>query len=302
MYVNAIAGSAGVICSRVGEETAMGFKDLLVQIDGSKAAAKRIDAAIGLARRFDAHLTGLMVVGEPHIPGFVMAQMPSGIWDETLRQLRAQAQGIADGFIAAAQRAGLTADCRIDSVVESDVPEVVALHARHADLAILGQADADEPQPGGSGLIGDVALAAGRPVLAIPYIGVGTTLGERVLVAWDGGREAARALNDALPILKRAKSVSVVVINASARVGSHGSQAGADIALHLARHGVKVQAQALEIPDIGVGDALLSRLTDEAADLLVMGAYGRARLSETVLGGVTRTILGSMTVPVLMSH
>lgn len=280
----------------------MGFKNLLVQIDGGKAARQRIDAAIGLARGFGAHLTGLVVVGEPQIPGFVMAQMPTGVWDEQLRQLRAQAQTVADGFIAAAERGGLTADCRIDTALEPEVPQVVALHARHADLAILGQADPDDPQPGGAGLIGDVALSAGRPVLAIPYIGAGATLGERVLVAWDASRAAARALNDALPLLKRAKTVSVVSINASRRPDRYGNVAGADISLHLARHGVKVQAEALEIPDISVGDALLSRLTDEAADLLVMGAYGRARLSETILGGVTRTILDAMTVPVLMSH
>jgi nucleotide-binding universal stress UspA family protein len=302
MYVNVVAGPAGVICTRAQEETAMGFKNLLVQIDGGKAAARRIDAAIGLAHGFDAHLTGLMVVGEPQIPGFVMAQMPAGAWDQTLRQLRLQAEAVADGFIAAAERAGLTADCRIDSALETEVARIVALHARHADLAILGQADPDDPQPGGAGLIGDVVLSAGRPVLAIPYIGAGPTLGERVLVAWDGGREAARALNDALPFLKRAKTVSVVAINASRRPYGHGSQAGADIALHLARHGVKVQAEALEIPDVSVGDALLSRLADAAADLLVMGAYGRSRFSETILGGATRTILGAMTVPVFMSH
>lgn len=280
----------------------MGFKNLLVQIDGGKAAAKRVDAAIGLARGFGAHLTGLVAVGEPHIPGFVMAQMPAGVWDETLRQLRAQAETVADGFIAAAERAGLTADCRIDSALETEVSRIVALHARHADLAILGQADPDDPRPGGAGLVGDVVLGAGRPVLVIPYIGAAPTLGERVLVAWDGSREAARSLNDALPFLKRAKTVSVVAINASMRPGSHGSQAGADIALHLARHGVKVRAEALEIPDISVGDALLSRLSDAAADLLVMGAYGHSRFSETILGGVTRTILGAMTVPVFMSH
>ena len=280
----------------------MGFKNLLVQIDGGKAAARRIDAAIRLASSLGAHLTGLVAIGEPQIPGFVMAQMPTGVWDETLRQLRARADTVADGFVAAAERAGLTADCRIDSALETEVPQVVALHARHADLAVLGQADPDDPQPGGAGLIGDVVLGAGRPVLAIPYIGAGPTLGERVLVAWDGSREAARALNDALPFLKRAKVVSVVAINASMRPGSHGSQVGADIALHLARHGVKVQAEALEVPDISVGDALLSRLTDESADLLVMGAYGHSRFSETILGGVTRTILGAMTVPVLMSH
>ena len=139
----------------------------------------------------------------------------------------------------------------------------------------------------------------------VPYIGAGERLGTRVMVAWDGGREAARAVGDALPLLARAESVAVLVINPSQ--DGHGEQPGADIALHLARHGITVEAQHLEAQhleaqDLSVGDALLSRLADQDIDLLVMGAYGHSRLRELVLGGVTRKIFQQMTVPVLMSH
>ena len=134
----------------------------------------------------------------------------------------------------------------------------------------------------------------------LPYIGAGERLGTRVMVAWDGGRQAARAVGDALPLLERAHSAVVLVINP--RRGAHGERPGADITLHLARHGVTVEAQHLEAEDLTVGDALLSRLADQDIDLLVMGAYGHSRLRELVPGGVTRQIFQQMTVPVFMSH
>ncbi len=146
----------------------------------------------------------------------------------------------------------------------------------------------------------DVVLSSGRPALVVPYIGAAKTIGERVMVAWDASREAARAVHDALPVLERAKSAVVLVINPHR--GNHGAEPGADIALHLARHGVEVEAQHLEVNDLSVADALLSRLADNGIDLLVMGAYGHSRLRELVLGGVTRQIFQEMTVPVLMSH
>lgn len=280
----------------------MGWKDLLVHVDGGRAADSRIGAAIDLAQAFGAHLTSLVVMEEPVVPGFVMAQVPADAWDTQMADLKRRAEALAERAGKMIGRAGLTIDNRIDRAMEAQVALVLSAHARHADLAILGQADPDDPQPGGSGLVADVALGSGRPVLVIPYIGAGATLGENVVVAWDGGREAARAVNDALPMLKRARRVSVIAVNPSKRFDRHGGLAGADISLHLARHGVTVTVQELEVRDIGVADALLSRLADECADLLVMGAYGHSRLSETLLGGVTREILRAMTVPVLMSH
>jgi nucleotide-binding universal stress UspA family protein len=147
-----------------------------------------------------------------------------------------------------------------------------------------------------------LVLASGRPVLLIPYIGAGATMGERVVIGWDASREAARAVSDALPILERAASVVVVTINPRQRDFGHGEMPGTDIALHLARHGVKVEVQRVETRDMDVGNALLSHLAGQSADLLVMGGYGHSRLREIVLGGATRTVLGDMTVPVLMSH
>ena len=177
---------------------------------------------------------------------------------------------------------------------------MVALHARYADLVVLGQPDSENGGEVDAQVPEDVVLSAGRPALVVPYIGAGEEIGKRVLIAWDGGREAARAVNDALPLLEKAEFVAVLVVNPSQ--GAHGEEPGADIALHLARHGIAVEAQHIEVRDLSTGNALLSRLADEAIDLLVMGAYGHSRLREMVLGGVTREVFQQMTVPVLMSH
>ncbi len=278
----------------------MPYKNLLVHVDDSKASAGRLQAAVQLARAHEAHLTGLYVAADPMLPGGIRAEVPSQFLETLRTQLGERMEAAEQAFTRTVEQAGLSVDCRTVHCPGTRVPEVIALHARYADMAVLGQIE-----PNGEGettlhLPEDVVLAAGRPALVIPYIGPGERLGERVMVAWDGGREAARAVNDALPMLERARSVVVLVINPTR--GDHGAEPGADISLHLARHGITVEAQHLEIKDLSVGDALLSRLADEDIDLLVMGAYGHSRLREFVLGGVTRQIFEQMTVPVLMSH
>ena len=184
----------------------------------------------------------------------------------------------------------------------TEIADAVATNARYADLAILGQHDPDDAASGPRYLPEEVMLGCGRPVLIVPYIGPAATFGERVIVAWDASREAARAVNDALPLLRRAKQVGVVSVNPRPWPFAHGEEPGADIGLHLARHGVKVEVQRIEGRDIDTANAILSHVADQSADLLVMGGYGHSRLRELVLGGVTRTILTEMTVPVLMSH
>ncbi len=280
----------------------MAWKDLLVHIDDGKASPGRVAAAIALARAHAAHLTGLYVITEPALPGFVQSQIPTAWREQTSRQWRERGERAAARFREAAARAGLNADCRIDRALEGDVSAVVALHARYADAVILGQADPDEPEPASRPAPEEVVLGCGRPAIVVPYIGAGPTIGDCVVVAWDAGREATRAVNDALPLLTKAKSVIVLAANPRPTLAGHGAEPGADIALHLARHGVKVAVQPIEAGDIAVADAILSRLADVGADLLVMGAYGHSRARELLLGGVTRQVLPQMTVPVLMSH
>ena len=145
-------------------------------------------------------------------------------------------------------------------------------------------------------------MTSGRPVLAIPFAGEFPTIGERVLVAWNASREAARALNDALPLLLGAKHVTVLAINPQRGLGGQGDVPAADIAQHLARHGMKAEAAHTVAKDIADGEALLSYAADIGADLIVAGAYGHSRARELVFGGVTRTLIVEMTAPVLMSH
>jgi nucleotide-binding universal stress UspA family protein len=280
----------------------MTFKDLLVHVDNTEACEGRLRAALALADAQGAHLTGLALAAETSMPSYIGGQLPPEILDMQRQQALERGRAAASRFAKAVQGSGRPVDCRIVESLDIDVTRVMIQHARHADLVVLGQPDPEEDETGLRQTLEEVILACGRPALVVPYIGAAKTLGERVVVAWDAGREAARAVNDALPILQRAKQVTVLSINPRPGFDGHGEEPGADIALHLARHDVKVEVQHSQGEEIAIGQALLSRLADRGADLLVMGVYGHSRLRELVLGGATRTILQNMTVPVFMSH
>ena len=164
---------------------------------------------------------------------------------------------------------------------------------------MLGQ---DDPESDNTGVLETVLFDSGRPVLAIPFAGSLPTIGKRVLVGWNASREASRALHDALPLLAKAESATVFLANPKGGLGAHGEEPGADIARHLARHGVKVNVAKAVADDVSDSALLLNHASDMGADLLVMGAYGHSRLREFILGGVTRSLLREMTVPVLLSH
>jgi nucleotide-binding universal stress UspA family protein len=149
-------------------------------------------------------------------------------------------------------------------------------------------------------IIESALFDSGRPVIVVPYIQKQGLKLDRVLVGWDGGRNAARAIADALPFLNRAKLIDIVIVTTGR--SKSDEVPGADIGHHLARHGVKVEIQKIVAPDVDVPNAILSYAADTSADFLVMGGYGHSRLREFVLGGATRGILTSMTIPVLMSH
>ncbi len=276
----------------------MALKNLLVHIDDGKACTDRIQAAIALAQAHGAHLTGLYIAADPVLPGNIRAEIPAQFLAVLKDQLTERIEAAEARFIEVVERAGLSVECRTAHCPGTRIAELIGLHARYADMVVLGQPDHSGELE--DHIAEDVVLSSGRSALVVPYIGAGKTMGKRVMVAWDAGREAARAVHDALPVLERAKSVVVLVINPHR--GNHGAEPGADIALHLARHGIKVEAQSFEVKGLSVADALLNRLADHGIDLLVMGAYGHSRLRERVLGGVTRQIFQEMTVPVLMSH
>jgi nucleotide-binding universal stress UspA family protein len=279
----------------------MTYKDLLVHVDDTKGCAARLNAAVDLAVAHEAHLTGVYIIDDPSPAMFAGAYVPSDLLDSLQQRARERAEAALARFSEVAARNQISFETRIDRVLYTEVADALGTNARYADLAIVGQADADDAE-GPTYLPEEVTLASGRPTLVIPYIGPQPTLGQRVTIAWAATRESARAVNDALPMLARAEAVDVVTVNPSDAPFGHGEEPGADIALHLARHGIKVEVKRIETRDMDVANTILSHLADRGSDLLVMGAYGHSRLRELVLGGVTRTILREMTVPVLMAH
>lgn len=284
-------------------EGQVAWKDILVHVDGGRQSDVRVEAAAALAAAQDAHLTGLFVHPLPHMPPHVMSQIPEGLLDEMAAARAAAAAKVGQGFTAAATRAGIASEWRTGT---GDPTDVVALHARYADLIVVGQTDPDGDTSATMAEMPErLLMEAGRPVLAIPYAGRFPAIGKRVLIAWNASPQSSRAVHDALPLLTRAEKVTVLAVNPThsrTGVGGHGETPGADIAHHLARHGVKTEAAHIVSDDIGIGDMLLSRAADLGADLIVMGGYGRSRLAEIVLGGATRHIFRHMTAPVLMSH
>jgi nucleotide-binding universal stress UspA family protein len=281
----------------------MRLKDILLHLDGTEQARQRLRLAADLARRHSAHLAALYVIditlpplaaGDPS-GGTILA----GLLDDLRRAALAEAAKMEAEFRERLRVDSLSGEWR---QVEGFTAQLVALHARYADLAIVGQENPDGGQPAAGPLIEHALFTAGRPVLIVPYAGRYETIGRKVLIGWNASREAARAVNDALPLMAKADRVTVLSVNPRQGHGAHGDVPGADIAVHLARHDIKVEVQHTVSPEVSDGDILLNSAADLSADLLVIGAYGHSRFRELALGGVTRTLLKTMTLPVLMSH
>jgi nucleotide-binding universal stress UspA family protein len=270
------------------------YKTILVHVDERARCAERLELGFLLAGRFDAHLVALCAFERPRIPSYALAEAGEVLLEIERRRRAEAVQRAEAAFRAAERRAGGKAEWRVST---DDALAALCLSARYADLVIAGQPEPDDPA--GRALAGELVLGCGRPVLFVPYAGRFADAGTRVLVAWNAGREAARAVSDALPILGRAEAVRVV---AFAPGGDHGEVPGGDIALYLARHGVRASAARDAAPGLDIGSRILSRAADAGADLIVMGAYGHSRMRELALGGATRSLLEAMTVPVLMAH
>ncbi len=277
----------------------MSIKNILVHVDDSGQVEGRLDVA--LARTHDAHLAAIYAIPEPFIPPYADGgYVPADLIESQAERARQRAAEARKQFEQRMDRIGMVSEWR---QTEGYAADVVGLNAKYADLTVVGQANPDDPQNyPNQGLPAEVALGARRPVLVVPYVGTSHEVGNNVLVAWNGSREATRAVNDALPILERAAKVTVLAVNPRSGGSDHGDVPSADIALHLARHGVKAEAAQTVSNDIDVGDIILSRISDLGADLVVMGAYGHSRMRELMMGGVTRDLLRHMTIPVLMSH
>ncbi|WP_448190148.1 universal stress protein [Azospirillum sp. sgz301742] len=278
----------------------MALKDVLVVVDDTPAAAARIDVAAQLAVKHDAHVTGLYVITMATIPNFLEAEIPEAVRSAQRARAEEQTAKAAALFDDRMRRFGLT-DRSEWRAVRGAPTELVALHGRYADLVVVGQVDPRRDRDMPALLPQDLVFDCGRPLLVVPYAGSFASVGERILVGWNASREAARAVGDALPLIATAQRVLVLAVNPKPGQLGLGDEPGADIARHLSRHG-RIQVTHVTTDAVEPGDTMLNTIADESCDLVVMGAYGRSRLREQVLGGMTRYMLQHMTVPVLLSH
>lgn len=274
------------------------LKNILIHLDTSKHSASRLQTAIGLTNRHGAHLTGLYVVSHVEIPSFIEAQIGGEVIDAQIRTAAQEGQKVLEDFEKRAAATGLEFESRL---IEGKVDDCLVEQGRYFDLLVVGQYDPDDSGLHAIGNMPDrLIMAAGRPVLVVPYAGSFPAVGDNVIIAWDGSRQATRAVNDAMAIVAAAQNVDVLSINPGDK--DIGEAARAAIVLHLARHGVNATAKQITTVDMDAANMLLSRAADGSADLIVMGAYGHARWREIALGGFTRHMLAHMTVPVLMSN
>ncbi len=279
----------------------MAFKSLMVHLDDGAGSAQRTELAVRLASRFGAGLIGVYLVPTAELTPTVAALLP-----EDAVKLRLEESGESQRRAEAMFRQSATAG-RVGGI-EWRAPagfamDAAAAHARCVDLAIVGQPDPDDGESGFTRRLAEHVLLEGAcPALFVPYAGAGADAGTRVLVAWDAGREAARALHDALPILETAKQVVVVSLARERTDADAIALAQPRLAAYLHAHGIDAQFKRFDGDQIEGGERLLSQAADLGSDLIVMGGYAHSRARELILGGVTRTMFASMTVPVLMSH
>ncbi|WP_432262203.1 universal stress protein [Cupriavidus sp. TMH.W2] len=278
----------------------MAYDSILVHLDGNRQAMQRLQIAARLATASQCPLIGLLAGRVPDPGWFYLMNNAQRCLAEDQERRRLRRENMRCAFAAATQDLPLACDWR---TVDRDPVTLALREAREAGLIVSGQYDADNAEgPVARQLLEALLLESGRPTLVVPCAGVFPSVGARVLVAWNGSRESARAVHDALPLVAGARACML-----SAGNGAREPRADATPVSHavrlLERRGVSVEvAHGPGGSDLAVGELILSRASDFGADLVVMGAYGHGRLRELVLGGVTRLVLESMTVPVLFSH
>ncbi len=273
----------------------MRYKNLSVVLDGSANALQKVIFSMVFASLHEAHLTGLYLSYTPYIFFGEFASVALE-WED---KEKGKQLSLEDAFYAEAEKLGV--DCDFLDYSNADESRLIA-QARMTDLAIIGQANPEDDDIYASrGFPENFVLQLGKPVLVLPYTGNYQTVFDNIIVAWDGGREAARAIADALPLLKRAKQVNFLTVSEEGKSASNvPQQARSNLAFYLAQHGIKFKLE--QNTNIHPANWLLSYAADYGANLVVMGAYGHSRLTEMLLGGTTYTMLRKMSLPILMSH
>jgi len=274
------------------------IKDVVVALSLAESRDVAADYAVSVATAFDAHVTGVAFAYEPVMPGTLMGDVPAGLIESSRIQSRDAAAAAAERFEKAAPP-GISLETRVMDATVVGGADLFGRIARRFDLSVVSQSEPDRAS--GQDLIIEAALfQSGRPVIIVPYTQRAGLSLQRVLVGWDASRTAARAIGDAMPFLSRAEAIDIMIV-ATDRA-KEDEITGADIGHHLARHRLNVDVKRVVARDTDVANTILSYAADSSADFLVMGGYGHSRLREFVLGGATRGILASMTIPVMMSH
>jgi nucleotide-binding universal stress UspA family protein len=274
------------------------IKDVIINLERQDDPAR--DFAISIAETFDTHIAGVAFAYTPDLPGDTMMVLPSDILEQMIAESERTARAAIERFDAAVKRSLISAEFRLLRTIGAEAPAILSVLARRFDLSVFmqsepGRVDNDD-------MIETALFESGRPLIVVPYIQEDGLKLDRVVCCWDGSRAAARAINDALPLLAKATSVDLLIVLNEKTNMANMEVRGVEIATHLARHDVKVQVETIPAPDIDVTNAILSYVADNSGTLIVMGGYGHAKLREVILGGVTREMLKSMTVPVFMSH
>lgn len=280
----------------------MPLKNIAVFVDVSRASFVRVTYAVRLALRYHAHLVGIFVVpfGWTHDPSasFIRGReaIRALIERQKAQELRTTATA-SERFENTAGREGVSFEFRM--IRAADISDDALFHSLHADLVLVGH-----PKPGGlpdDWSAESLMLATGVPVLIVPNNWTAGTIAENILVAWNASREARRAITDAIPLLQRARTVSIVVVDAQTNA-RHGQEPGADIALYLSRHGVNVTVEQLRSDGRSIAHTIMDRALLVAADLIVLGAYSHSRSREALFGGVTRSLLKTAAIPLFIAH
>jgi len=273
------------------------FKDILVYIDDGKSNAERLNTAFGLAKKDNARLTGVTLssLKPEHLKVSdkkVLAEM-----------CKEEAEKRVAQFVELAKNEGLEVSTRIIHHGKADAAARLAQVARNFDLVILRQAN---PKNINHATVEEIAhqviLLSGRPVFFMPYIGAHRIPCQNAMIAWDGTPTATRAVHDALAILKNVKDVIILVVQEGKKKTAQGELLADDLAKHLQRHEVNARVKRITSGTFDVQTVILNQIAENDIDLLVMGGYGTPSLKQKVFGGVTKSLLANMIIPVIMSH
>jgi nucleotide-binding universal stress UspA family protein len=276
------------------------IKDIVVHLEHQAARDPARDFAVTITETFDAHLAAVAFAYAPDFLGYVILEIPSDIVAQMMAESEKAALAAIECFEAAARRSLISAEHRLVKAAGPTAPVLLSTLARRFDLSVLMQSEPNRVD--NDDMIETTLFESGRPLMVVPYIQKDGLKLDRVVCCWDGSRAATRAINDGLPLLIKATTVDLLIVLNEKTNTAPNEIRGAAMAKHLARHDVKVEIVTVPAADIDVTNAILSYVADVSGTLIVMGGYGHTKLREMILGGVTRGMLQSMTVPVFMSH